>query len=79
MGKSASYLAPGDQPTGDQISSEILPGCLAMFFALLGLTHVAVGANQPPVNLGFTSFLDGVSFAPSGLVYGTSTAEYAID
>jgi hypothetical protein len=52
---------------------------LGMLFTGLSLTHVAVGANQPPVNLGFTSFLDGVSFTPSGLVYGTNTAEYAID
>jgi hypothetical protein len=50
-----------------------------MLFAVLGLTHFALGANEPPVNLGFTSFLDGVSFAPSGLLYGTSTGEYAID
>jgi hypothetical protein len=52
---------------------------VGMLFALLSLIHVALGANQPPVNLGFTSFLDGVSFSPFGLVYGTNTAEYAID
>jgi hypothetical protein len=51
---------------------------LGMLFAVLSLAHVAIGANQPPVNLGFTSFLDGVSFTPSGFVYGTNTAEYAI-
>ena len=53
--------------------------CFAMVFTVLGSTDVAVGANQPPVNLGFTSFLDGVAFTPNGFVYGTNTAEYAID
>jgi len=52
---------------------------LGMLFAVLSLTHVAVGANQPSVNLGFTSFLDGVSLTPSGFDYGTNTAEYAIE
>jgi hypothetical protein len=59
--------------------SSTLGSMLGMLFAMLSLMHVALGANQPPVNLGFTSFLDGVSFTPSGLVYGTNTAEYAID
>jgi hypothetical protein len=47
-----------------------------MLVAVLSSTHVAVGANQPAVNLGFTSFLDGVSFTPSGFVYQVYTDDF---
>jgi hypothetical protein len=56
-----------------------LRSILGMLVAVLSSTHVAVGANQPAVNLGFTSFLDGVSFTPSGFVYQVYTDEYGID
>jgi hypothetical protein len=56
-----------------------LRSILGMLVAVLSSTRVAVGANQPAVNLGFTSFLDGVSFTPSGFVYQVYTDEYGID
>lgn len=50
---------------------------LGMLFPVSLLTHVAIGADQPAVNLGLTTFLDGVS--PPGFIYQVYTDEYAID
>jgi hypothetical protein len=52
---------------------------LGVLFAVAVLAHAAYGANQPQVNLGLTSFRDGVPLAPSGFIYQIYTDEYAID
>jgi hypothetical protein len=52
---------------------------LGVLLAVAILTHAACGANQPQVNLGLTSFRDGVPLAPSGFIYQIYTDEYAID